>query len=133
MHTYWLALRVIFFSPRYISPPHASCLFRYRDEFSINFSIISPPPPLPPCILRPSLFLRTFLVLFLYENRERNSVLFLARVINSVLFRIVVAFFFYYSRATLLLLEAGQLEMSKCFDGEIDSKSDITDLHYSWK
>lgn len=59
--------------------------------------------------------------------------LFLARVINSVLFRIVVAFFFYYSRATLLLLEAGQLEMSKCFDGEIDSKSDITDLHYSWK
>lgn len=105
MHTYWLALRVIFFSPRYISPPHASCLFRYRDEFSINFSIISPPPPLPPCILRPSLFLRTFLVLFLYENRERNSVLFLARVINSVLFRIVVAFFFiirelhyYYSR-----------------------------------
>lgn len=131
MHTYWLALRVIFFSPRYISPPHASCLFRYRDEFSINFSIISP--SLPPVYSSAFAFLAN---LSCSPMRiEREILLFLARVINSVLFRIVVAFFFYYSRATLLLLEAGQLEMSKCFDGEIDSKgkSDITDLHYSWK
>lgn len=102
MHTYWLAL---FFSLHVTSPhPMLPVYFVIGTNFQLIFQLFLPP-PLPPCILRPSLFLRTFLVLFLYENRERNSVLFLARVINSVLFRIVVAFFFiirelhyYYSR-----------------------------------